>query len=571
MGVFARIGDAFNGNWSVGRVVDRIAPGAAPETRRALITHQNQIDRFKLAMGNVHGSEGIGSRSGRAGGWKPSKYYDRRNLRTSGYDIQYLRGEARRLAWDNPHIRQASRILVDWSVGTGFNIAPKPAKKGTAKVLEPIWKRWFVESNECDIMGETNFHGLTRLLRKMCVDQGEGIVRLSVRPMSEGLVVPLQIQLLEPDFFYNGPRPADIAKDNIYDNGKEFTPDGKWVAAWLLPTHPEKGGLSAKPNRVPVIDPVSGIRQLAHIKDIKERPGENRAYARALSVYNTTKVQADLRTSLANRKRGEAKVNWFLESPAGDTAEAPPEMFGPTRGGERFSLDTNQIPAGGDQPGDAGVIDPDDLIAFVQAQLLDDNTVVPLPPGWKRQESTIQNVGDYKEFMADLHRTVAAGMGVPYMLMTGDLKGTTYSSGKIGFLEFRKECEAVQDDLILNFCQFVWNAFVRVGNMAGLWRETFMPCVFRADRFPSVEPEKDAAALIAKLNAGLISLKKARLELGEDPEELAQEIAEQIAEGEAIGVSYKPGTFAKTGSPTLGQEDAAAEAGEADDALPLAA
>ena len=43
-----------------------------------------------------------------------------------------LRGKGRELSFSNPHVRHCNRILTDWSVGTGYNIAPKPVTK-TAK------------------------------------------------------------------------------------------------------------------------------------------------------------------------------------------------------------------------------------------------------------------------------------------------------------------------------------------------------------------------------------------------------------------------------------------------------
>lgn len=551
MGVLARIGDVFAGNWEVGRLVDSRFPTATAEQRASLITTQKKVDRYRTAMRAY--SEG----NGRSGGWKPSsrEWGRRGDMGPRSYgtvDIAHLRHKGRHLSFNNEHVKHCIRILTDWSVGTGFNIAPKPAaktarEKATAKVVEATWRRWFVTTQECDVERDQNFHGLTRLVRKTILDQGECIVRLRPRKLSDGLAVPLAIEVMEPDFFYTGPRPGTVRAGNIYDAGKEYAPTGELEAVHLYKTHPLEPGGDRSISRMPVINPITGMRQIAHLFD-KERPGQKRGLPRACAVYNLSTKQADLRTSVLNRTRATSKVNWWLKPPANATSDEQ-RMFGEdvNEDGERtrYSLDTGEVagPAANDD-----FIDPDQMNAYVQLQLLDDNSVVTLPPGWDKAESIFQNFADYAPLMTDFHRTMAVGMGVPYELMTGDLKGTTYSSGKIGLLEFRKEMESVQDYLILNWCQFVWDGFVLAGRLAGLWRETTIPCDFRADRFPSIEPEKDANALIAKLNAGLISLKKARLELGEDPDELRAEIAEQIAEGEAMGVNFRPGAFSKSGS-----------------------
>ncbi len=83
------------------------------------------------------------------------------------------------------------------------------------------------------------------------VEAGEVLVRRRLRRASDGLPVPLQLQVLEADFL-------DATKSNNVGAGRivqgiEFDPVGKRRAYWLHPEHPGdahgalRGGLDSRP------------------------------------------------------------------------------------------------------------------------------------------------------------------------------------------------------------------------------------------------------------------------------------------------------------------------------------
>jgi len=63
---------------------------------------------------------------------------------------------------------------------------------------------------------------------------------------------------------------------------------------------------------------------------------------------------------------------------------------------------------------------------------------------------------------------IAAGVGLTYELLTGDLSQVNYSSIRAGLIEFRRRMEALQWQLLVpGLCQPVWRRFVLAAQAAG--------------------------------------------------------------------------------------------------------
>ena len=81
---------------------------------------------------------------------------------------------------------------------------------------------------------------------------------------------------------------------------------------------------------------------------------------------------------------------------------------------------------------------------------LEPGTLQVLLPGEDVKFSTPADVGaSYKTFMRVQLRSIAAGMGITYEQLTGDLTGVNYSSIRAGLLEFRRRCKQVQHQAIV--------------------------------------------------------------------------------------------------------------------------
>ena len=63
---------------------------------------------------------------------------------------------------------------------------------------------------------------------------------------------------------------------------------------------------------------------------------------------------------------------------------------------------------------------------------------------------------------------IAAGVGLTYELLTGDLSQVNYSSIRAGLMEFRRRMEALQWQLLVpGLCQPVWRRFVLAAQAIG--------------------------------------------------------------------------------------------------------
>ena len=109
-------------------------------------------------------------------------------------------------------------------------------------------------------------------------------------------------------------------------------------------------------------------------------------------------------------------------------------------------------------------------------------------------------------------------MGVTFEQLTGDLTGVNFSSIRAGLVEFRREIEQTQHSFItFQFCQPVWNAFLRSAILAGkLDAPDFFrdPMAFTMARhippgFDYVDPLKDVQAQKLAIRNGIMSRNEA--------------------------------------------------------------
>ena len=113
-----------------------------------------------------------------------------------GATLVRLRDRSRDLVRNNPDAAKAVSAVVSNLVGTG--ILPR-ARSGDAVANEAADKLWARFAEACDADGLTDFSGLQALIIRAMAESGECLVRIRERRSEDGLPVPLQLQLLEPD------------------------------------------------------------------------------------------------------------------------------------------------------------------------------------------------------------------------------------------------------------------------------------------------------------------------------------------------------------------------------------
>ncbi len=123
---------------------------------------------------------------------------------------------------------------------------------------------------------------------------------------------------------------------------------------------------------------------------------------------------------------------------------------------------------------------------------LEPGTLKFLPPGVDIKFSTPTQAAQSVQFAQLQLRAIAAGLGVPEHLLTGDLSGANYSSLRAGLVAFRMRIERTQyHTLIPQFLRPVWRRFVRhlalVGEVDAIALEA-EPTAFDAEWYPPACP-----------------------------------------------------------------------------------
>ena len=144
-----------------------------------------------------------------------------------------LRATARDLVRNNGHAESALTTICDHVVGWGIVAKPKP--KNTRAMRE--WEAW-AGTTACDADGRQNFAGLQHLVMRTIVESGEALVRRRLRFPEDELPIPLQIQVLEPDYLDTSKTSIALKNGGRIINGIELDPLGKRAAYWLFPEHP---------------------------------------------------------------------------------------------------------------------------------------------------------------------------------------------------------------------------------------------------------------------------------------------------------------------------------------------
>ena len=184
----------------------------------------------RIAIGNMERAYD-GAKKGRTtDGWKTASGSADSEIAPSA---ALLRDRMRDLVRNNPTAARAVSVLVNNMVGTG--IRPRAAGKSKAanRKVDALFEAW---SQVCDADGHTDFYGQQALAIRSMIEGGDTFAMRRRRRPSDGLPVPLQIQLMEVDHL-------DASKNDDRGNtrvrqGIEYDAIGRRVAYWLYRDHP---------------------------------------------------------------------------------------------------------------------------------------------------------------------------------------------------------------------------------------------------------------------------------------------------------------------------------------------
>ena len=147
---------------------------------------------------------------------------------------EVLRSRARDLVRNNPYASNAAASFSAHAVGCGI----KPSSLvEDIELKDRIQRLWLAWSDEADVDGVTDFYGLQALAARALFEAGECFFRLRSRRPSDGLTVPLQLQLIAAEQLPLS-KCETLANGNEIIFGIEFDRIGRRVAYHFLRVHP---------------------------------------------------------------------------------------------------------------------------------------------------------------------------------------------------------------------------------------------------------------------------------------------------------------------------------------------
>lgn len=463
-------------------MLDRIIGWFAPDTglRRALARN---------AMARVRAYEGASVKDG----WIPRRSGASANADHFS-DARMLRHRARSLVQNNPYAAKALNCLVSNVVGEGIIPASRAADEKTRAVLDALWAAW---APLADADGGTDFSGLEALAYRAMEQDGEVLIRLRARRDADGLPVPLQVQVLEIDYLDSTKNSATSSAGGPIIQGIEVDALGRVAAYWLHDAHPGdvlRGvGTKLSSRRV---DADRVIHLFA-----PDRPGQARGVTRFAPVIARLRDLAIYEDAELARKQNEALMSVFVSGDGADFAvQAPGKSAGDTR--DQAAL------------GNLGTLQPGAIMATNgQTVTVTEPTAAP----------------GYADYIRMQLYAVAAGTGVTYEMLTGDLSQVNFSSARTGMLEFRRAAEQRQwHVLVPRLLDRLWRAFIDAAVLAGQIPRADYRVEWTTPKWDYVNPLQDVKSDIAEVAGGLGSLSEKLRQRGYQPDAVFREMGEDF-------------------------------------------
>jgi len=424
--------------------------------------------------------------------------------------LQWQRNRSRDLVRKVSWITSAVDSIVANVVGDGIrpmSMAPDPEWR---KAALAVWGDW---AQEADADGLSDFYGLEASATRAMVEAGEVFIRIRRRLTTDGLAVPIQLQVLEAEHVPLWKNEAGGPGQNRIVSGIEFDGMGRRRGYWMYKDHPGEsimtgGSIAQQPVFVPADQVIHLYRAL--------RPGQVRGVPWVAPVMLRTRDLLEYEDAEIVRKKTAAMYAGFITqmNPDGDPLGVDGE-------------DTDGTPLASLEPGTMQVLDPGEDVTF---------------------SSPAEVGGSYDAFMQVQLRAIAAGVGVTYEQMTGDLRGVNFSSIRAGLNEYQRRTEPIQKGVVaFLLCRRVWETVVTEAIATGALSapdgylknpRPWLRAEWVAPGWRYVNPSQEIAAEKDAVRSGFTSRQKVARGHGADVEDIDRQNSEDQKRQDDLGLVY---------------------------------
>jgi len=419
--------------------------------------------------------------------------------------LSTLRNRSRDLVRNNPYATRGIQVIQSNTVGKGIITEFKNKTKAKAKIINELWRAW-AHSTAIDYEGRHNIFGLQNIVMRSIAESGEILVRLRRVPKqkvmsAEGVEIeipPIQIQLLESDHLINSDTLIKKEDANSVVQGIEFDSSGKRVAYHLYKQHPGSINTFSR-NSYDTVRITAN--DLAHCFR-EDRPGQARGVPWVSNVMIRLRDFDEYEDAQLIRQKIAAMFTAFIHDLNGVDSDLTEEEK-ETELGEKM------------EPG----------------------TIEILPPGKDITLATPPILENYREYTNTVLHSIAAGLGISFEALTGDLSEVNFSSARMGKLEMWRNVDFWQHGIIIpQFMKPVVNWFLIGTELLGIGTENTQT-VFTPPKREMVDPTKEVPALQKAIRSGLMTYSEAIRQTGNDPDKQLLEYKEDKDKFDKLGLT----------------------------------
>lgn len=416
-----------------------------------------------------------------------------------GLALPTLRSRSRHAVQNNPWASNGVAAIEAAAAGTGITPASAHPDEATRRAIGAAWDAW---QSVADAESRLDFYGVTAAVARAIATDGEALVQIIEG--RDGLRLRhLPAELLAHDETRDG-----LPGGGYLVSGVEFNAAGERVGYMVHRAVPTAFAGFTTPLRLPAESVLHIFRPLG--------AGQVRGIPWLTPALLRLRDEDQTEDALLMAAKVAALHAGFLI----DQNSTGPSPFTSADGDQRGTL----LEAG-----------------------LEPGTLRVLPGGYDVRFSSPQQMQQAVEFLGLQLRAIAAGLGVPEYLLTGDLRQANYSSLRAALVEFRRRIEGFQHNILVRqFCRPVWKRFVAHAVLRGQLDAPgfdddpapYYAAEFYPPAWPWVDPLKDAEAEGALIQTGLKSRRQAVAERGYSVEQLDVEIAADRKREAALDLTF---------------------------------
>ena len=480
--------------------LERAVAAVNPHWGLRRLSHKLALDEARTALRNYDAAR----RDRRTAGWRATGGSANAEI---GPALDTIRRRTRDMIRNNEWAANGHRKLTAHIVGTGFTMRPAAATpKATKKKAVECWSE-FVET--CDPSGQSDFNGFQAQSVGEVVAGGAAFLRWYVRPPEWNLRVPIQCEALEHD--YLDTRKNEANDERIIVNGVEYDHFGRRVAYWFFPHHPGEVSVLSRGRFQSERVPASEVDHIFRV----DRPGQVTGVPWFAPLLLRLRDVSEYEEAEQIRKKIAACFTVVVTR--GDT-------------GASNLVQANQQ-AKDEQGRRIEKIAPG-LISYLNQG---DGIVTATPPA---------DTGHVDHMTWQL-MAAAAGLGLTFAQMTGNLKGVNYSSLREGKLDFWQVLDQWQWLMVApQLCNKAWRRVMAASAGRGGVPTPHIGLDVTPPKRPWVDPLKDAKAEENEMVNGLETWSDKVSARGYDPDEQIEKLKrdrERLAEvGIVIGQTPGP-------------------------------